>query len=34
MRSMIITAFLVLFSITCVASAEEDDIFEIEAEGS
>ena len=34
MRSIIITAFLVLFSITCVASAEEDDIFEIEAEGT
>ncbi|MGD9079302.1 MAG: hypothetical protein PVG96_08180 [Desulfobacterales bacterium] len=34
MRNFIITALLVLFSINCVASAEEDDIFEIEAEGS
>ncbi|MGD8295140.1 MAG: hypothetical protein PVH37_25375 [Desulfobacterales bacterium] len=34
MRSIIITTLLVLFSIKCVASAEEDDIFEIEAEGS
>jgi hypothetical protein len=34
MRSIIITTILVLFSIKCVASAEEDDIFEIEAEGS
>jgi hypothetical protein len=34
MRNFIITALLALFSINCVASAEEDDIFEIEAEGS
>ncbi|MGD9323786.1 MAG: hypothetical protein PVG26_07200 [Desulfobacterales bacterium] len=34
MRSIIITALLVLFLIKCVASAEEDEIFEIEAEGS
>ena len=34
MRDFIIMALLALFSINCVASAEEDDIFEIEAEGS
>ena len=35
MRNLIIATFLVLFSINGVVSAaEEDDIFEIEAEGS
>ena len=34
MRNFIITALLVLFSINSVSSATEDDIFEIEAEGS
>jgi hypothetical protein len=34
MRNFIITTLLVLFSLNCVASAEEDDIFEIETEGS
>jgi len=34
MRNFIITVFLILFSINSVASAAEDDIFEIETEGS
>jgi len=34
MRNFILVALLVLFSINNVASAAEDDIFEIEAEGS
>ena len=34
MRNLIMAALLVLFSINDVASAAEDDIFEIEAEGS
>ena len=34
MRNLIMAALLVLFSINGVASATEDDIFEIEAEGS
>ena len=34
MRNFIMAALLVLFSINDVASAAEDDIFEIEAEGS
>ena len=34
MRNLIILALLVLFSICSVASADEGDIFEIEAEGS
>ena len=34
MRNFIITVLLVLFAMNSVASAAEDDIFEIEAEGS
>jgi hypothetical protein len=34
MRNFIMSALLILFSINGVASAAEDDIFEIEAEGS
>ncbi len=34
MRNFIMAALAVLFSIYGVASAAEDDIFEIEAEGS
>ena len=34
MRNFIITVLLALFSINGVASTAEDDIFEIEAEGS
>ena len=34
MHNLIMAALLVLFSINGVASAAEDDIFEIEAEGS
>jgi len=34
MRNFIMAVLLVLFSINGVASAAEDDIFEIEAEGS
>jgi len=34
MRNLIMAALLVLFSINGVASAAEDDVFVIEAEGS
>ena len=34
MRNFIMAALLILFSINGVASAAEDDIFEIEAEGN
>ena len=34
MRNLILVALLVLFSINGVTSAAEDDVFEVEAEGS
>jgi hypothetical protein len=34
MRKFVLVALLILFSINGAASAAEDDIFEIEAEGS